>query len=223
MTDEKYQRGQIYTIRNITDNTMIYVGSTINMLAKRFGQHKRKCNSGKVDCSLYNYIENNDWGNWYIELYEDYPCNNKKELERREGQVIRDIGTINMRIPGRTRKEYYHINIDNIKENKKKYYHENLDKILENAKNYYKDNKQTINERTKIYYQNNKEILLENAKKYHEDNKDVILEKKKEYYKKVILEKNKEKVCCEICGAFLTKAYLKKHQQSKKCLAVANK
>jgi hypothetical protein len=163
--DERYQRGQIYTIRNITDDTLIYVGSTINMLAKRFDRHKRDFKSGKNKISLYNYIENNDWTLWYIELYEDFPCNNKKELDRREGQVIREVGTINKNIAGRTDKEWY---------------------------------------------EENKEVILEKNKKYYEDNKEKLLEKRK------------EKVCCEICGAFATNSHLKRHQQSKKCLAVAN-
>ena len=72
--DERYQRGQIYTIRNINDDTMIYVGSTINTLPKRFHTHKNDCKWGK-NVSLYNYITDNDWTGWYIELYENFPCN----------------------------------------------------------------------------------------------------------------------------------------------------
>jgi len=193
--DERYKRGQIYTIRNINDDTMIYVGSTIDNLPRRFYKHKLACKNSE-NISLYNYITDNDWTNWYIELYEVYPCNNRYELDRKEGQIIREIGTINKCIAGRTKKEYREDNKDVLLENKKKYYEGNKEILLENAKNYYDDNKQKINERTKIYYQNNKEILL---------------------------EKFKEKVCCDICGAFLTKPYLKRHQKSKKCLVVANK
>jgi hypothetical protein len=42
----------------------------------------------------------------YIYIYEDFPCNSKQELNRREGEVIREIGTINKQIAGRTKKEY---------------------------------------------------------------------------------------------------------------------
>jgi hypothetical protein len=76
--DERYIRGVIYTIRNITDDTMIYVGSTINNLSKRFYTHKKDCKYGKSGISLYKHIIENDWSNWYIELYEDYPCNNRR-------------------------------------------------------------------------------------------------------------------------------------------------
>ena len=44
--DERYKRGMIYTIRNIKDDTMIYVGSSINNLSKRFCHHKGACNKG---------------------------------------------------------------------------------------------------------------------------------------------------------------------------------
>ena len=31
---------------------------------------------------FYQYVD--DWDNWYIELYENFPCNNKEELNKRE-------------------------------------------------------------------------------------------------------------------------------------------
>ena len=146
--DERYKRGMIYTIRNIKDDEMIYVGSTINNLSKRFDNHKTCCKAGRA-CSLYSYVDNNDWTDFYIELYEAYPCNNKKELNRREGQVIREIGSINKCIAGRTQKEYKKDNYDKIKkwrednpEYNKKYYEGNA----EYFKEYYKDNIDKINE-----------------------------------------------------------------------------
>jgi hypothetical protein len=49
----------------------------------------------------------NEYGvdNLYIELYEMYKCNTK-ELVKREGEIIRQIGTLNKNIAGRTLKEY---------------------------------------------------------------------------------------------------------------------
>jgi hypothetical protein len=187
--DERYKRGMIYTIRNIKDDTMIYVGSTINNLSKRFDAHKRKCKSTACsNISLFEMIENNDWSDWYIELYEAYPCNNKRELERREGEVIRQIGTINKCIVGRTGKEYRDDNANKIKENKKKYREENIDKEKARFKKWYKENADKIKD---------------NAKKYREDNVDKI----------------KEKVCCDICGLFVRKDGLTRHQKSKSCIS----
>jgi len=158
--DERYKRGMIYTIRNIKDDTMIYVGSTINNLSKRFNYHKKDCKGG-LGVSLYSHIVDNDWSNWYIELYENYPCNNRTELNRKEGEVIREIGTINKCIAGRTTKEYYEMNADIIKENKKKYYEMNADKIKENKKNYRVVNADKVKETRKKYYDKNADIIKE--------------------------------------------------------------
>lgn len=128
--DERYKRGMIYTIRNYTDDTMIYVGSTINTLSKRFYNHKIDYKTGR-SLSLYLFIDNDDWTDWYIELYEQYPCNNKKELERREGEVIREIGTINKNIAGRTHKEWRENKKNEIDAKKKKYYENNKNMINE--------------------------------------------------------------------------------------------
>jgi hypothetical protein len=179
--DERYKEGKIYAIRNITDDTIIYVGSTIRSLTQRFNKHKSDCKSGKT-CSLYKYIDNNDWTLWYIELYENYPCNSKKELNKREGKLIRDIGTLNMNIAGRTSQEYRTENADKWKEINKKYREDNVDKIKEKRKKYYKDNADNIKEQHKIYREENVDILKERQKKYGEkyrkQNKDIIKEKR---------------------------------------------
>ena len=189
--DERYKRGIIYTIRNIKDDTMIYVGSTINNLSKRFDSHKRTCKAG-TSFNLYKHIENNDWTDWYIELYEAYPCNNKKELNQREGQVIREIGSINKCIAGRTKKEYYNDNAEYFKEINKTYYEDNAEKYKKQRKEYYNENAEKYKEYSKTYYENNADIIK---------------------------EKRKEKVCCDICGVFSTKNHLARHQKSKKCVS----
>jgi hypothetical protein len=210
--DERYKRGMIYTIRNIKDDTMIYVGSTINNLSKRFDNHKKCCKYSKSGMKLYSLIENNDWTDWYIELYEAYPCNNKKELNRREGEVIREIGTINKCIAGRTKKEYYKMNADIIKEDKKKYYEKNADIIKEKIKIHRVVNADKVKETRKKYYDKNADIIKENKKIFYEKNAEKISEKR-----------NKEKVCCDICGAFIGKHYLTRHQKTKNCTDIASK
>jgi hypothetical protein len=142
-----YSKGKIYTIRCRTDDDLIYVGSTIQSLSTRFAKHR---SNEKV--SLYKYINENcngDWSNWYIELYELCSCNSKMELEKREGELIREISTINRKIAGRTGKEYRNDNKEILKENRNEYYQENIEKILENKKIYYIENKETINEKRK--------------------------------------------------------------------------
>ena len=198
--DLRYQRGKIYTVRCYDDDTSIYVGSTIQKyLSARMGTHR----SDKT-CSLYKYV-NGNWDNWYIELYEEYPCDNKQLLEKREGEITRLIGNINKRIAGRTDKEYYEANKEKIKDQKKQYRNNNKDKI---------------EERGKKYYESNKEKILEQKKQYHNDNKEKIKEYKKQHYndnKEKINEKKKEKVICDNCNAEITKCYLTKHKKTNKC------
>ena len=221
--DERYKRGKIYTIRCRDDDSLVYVGSTIQPLAKRIGLH-RVASKKKPDLVLYKYV-NNDWDNWYIELYEVYPCNSKNELERREGEVIRQIGNLNCYIAGRDLKQYYQDNRDEILEHNKQYYQNNRDKILEKDKQYKKNNRDKIAEYKKQYLQENRDEIIEYRKQYHQDNRGKIIEKAKQHYQNnrdEILEKNKEKCKCDICGAEITKVYLKTHQKSAKCMS-ANK
>jgi hypothetical protein len=202
--DERYKRGKIYTIRCRDDNSSIYVGSTIDKLAKRMARHRKD-----KKCSLYQIVDD-DWDNWYIELYEDYPCDNKEQLRKREGEVIREIATINSNIAGRSRKDYYE---------------EFRDERLEKDKQRYQNNRDKILEHNKQYYQENRDMLIEYQKQYRQNNRDNILEKKKQYYENnrdELLEKRKEKCKCDICGAEITKLYLKNHQKTTKCMS-ANK
>ena len=127
-----YNDGKIYTIRCLTDKTLIYVGSTTQELSKRFGDHKSICKSEKwKNYKLYKEV-NGDWRNWYIELNQLYPCSCKEELKAKEGEIIRKIGTLNVRIEGRTKQEW---NEDN-KEHR-----------LEKQRNYNKINKEIISEK----------------------------------------------------------------------------
>ena len=131
-----YNNGKIYIIRFHNSNE-IYIGSTTQSLAVRYGNHKQNSNS-----SLYKVINNKyngDWTQCYYELYENYSCNNKEELCKKEGEVIRlfkndeNYDCINCRIAGRTQSEY---NIG--------YRKDNLEKEKERYKKYYDNNKEKI-------------------------------------------------------------------------------
>ena len=90
-----YSQGKIYTIRCRDDDSLIYVGSTTQILSQRLAGHKRLSTNLKYqNIKLYQTV-NNDWNNWYIELYELYPCTCKMELDKKEGEVIRNIATLN--------------------------------------------------------------------------------------------------------------------------------
>ena len=182
--DERYKKGKIYIVKCKYDDSLIYVGSTIRCLNVRFVEHR--CYK---DCSLYQFVKG-EWDNFYIELYEEYPCNNKKELLKREGEVIRLIGTINYKIAGRTSKEYRE---------------DNKEILAEKAKERREKNKEILTEKKKIYYENNKERLAEQKKKYREENKEKINERKR------------EKVKCDNCGFESLRDNISTHKKSKKC------
>ena len=204
----KYKNSKIYTIRCKIDNNLIYVGSTIQPLYKRWYEHKRKYNNENIN--EYNkllYIKIRELGIdlFYIELYEELNCENHEQLLKREGEVIRNIGTLNKIISGRTTKEYYQENKDNKKEYVKKYREENKDKIKE-----YKDeNKDKIKKRTEEYRNENKDKI----KKYREENKDK-MKKYREENKDKIKKNREEKITCD-CGGCVSKSHISRHYKSK--------
>jgi hypothetical protein len=135
--DNKYKNGKIYTIRYKNDDSLIYVGSTVTPLYKRFAKHKDCSKNTKYEnIQLYKKMKETDMKDWYIELYEDYPCERKEQLSQREGQVIRDIGTLNTRIEGRTKKEWEEANKEHIQEYQKEYQKEYKEKNKEKNKAY---------------------------------------------------------------------------------------
>jgi hypothetical protein len=135
--DNKYKNGKIYTIRYRNDDALIYVGSTVVPLCKRWSQHKTDSKKGKNENrQLYIKMNETDINDWYIELYEDCSYERREQLLQREGQVIREIGTLNMIISGRTNKEWFEENKTHVKEYKKEYH-----------KEYKEDNKEYIKEK----------------------------------------------------------------------------
>jgi len=100
-----YENGKIYVLRSHQTED-IYLGSTQQQLYKRFHQHKTHYNRWKE--GKKHYITSNElfkYDDCYIELLEEYPCDNKMELCRREGELIRSINCVNKFIAGRTKAE----------------------------------------------------------------------------------------------------------------------
>ena len=146
-----YSNGKIYTIRFYNSNE-IYIGSTTQSLAVRFGGHKRNISSSvnKIINSKYE----GKWDECYYELYENFSCYNKEELSKKEGEIIRlfkndeNYDCINCRIAGRSQSEY------NVQ-----YRKDNLERERERDKKYYYENKEKKSKAHKIWYENNKEKL----------------------------------------------------------------
>ena len=179
-----YMKGKIYTIRCRNDNSLIYVGSTIETLCKRFSVHRGHSKLEQFKHKmLYIEVVKTGWDDWYIELHEYCPSKTLEELLKREGEVTRLIGTLNKNIAGRTMKEYYIDNRTNILNNKSQYYVENKDTINEKMKQYYINNREYISNYKSQYYVDNKDTINEKMKQYYVDNKDTINQKSKTYQK----------------------------------------
>jgi hypothetical protein len=177
-----YQKGKIYKLWSPQGTEEeVYYGSTIEDLRKRKSKHKysKVCKSN-ILFEKYDDVR--------IEVIEEYPCNSKAELNKKEGEYIRNNKCLNKRIEGRTKKEY--------------------------QKEYNEINKEKIAERKKKYNEINKEKIAETKKKYKEQNKEYLKEKNKEYREKN-KEYLKEKITCE-CGCLIRKSNLSIHQKTPK-------
>jgi hypothetical protein len=70
MMSDKYKNGKIYTIRHKNDDSLIYVGSTIQPLCKRWHQHKEILNNKNhksYNMLLYQKMRATNVNDWYIE------------------------------------------------------------------------------------------------------------------------------------------------------------
>lgn len=177
----KYQNSKIYKL--VSPHTdEIYIGSTVQRLCHRLSGHKRDCREGKI-CTNKKLFE---LGGVKIILIEEFPCDNKEQLLKRERHHIENNECLNIQIPGRTRKEYY------------------------------QEHKEHLSKKSKIRYENNKEEIAEKGKEYREKNQEEIKQKKKEYREKnkdKIKKRKLEKKICE-CGSTYSHCQFARHKKS---------
>ena len=192
-TPMNYSKCCIYKIEHNDDDTLVYVGHTTNF-EKRKTQHKINCYNDKqkpYNYKVYQMIrENGGWDAFKMIEVEKYPCADKREAERRENEVIKELrASMNTYKSFRTKNE-----------------------ITEYHTNYRELHKEKLQERDKKYYEQNKPKKQEYNKEYYESNKQKILHQMKESY-----ETKNVKVKCE-CGCEIVKSKLKQHQARKKHL-----
>ena len=105
-----YSNGKIYIIKD-AENDKVYVGSTNGPLNKRLSKHFWSRNS-KTQMPIYAAIRDIGKSCFYIELIEDYACDNITQLKAREGYWIRYYKSwlaeygYNQKVEGRAVKEY---------------------------------------------------------------------------------------------------------------------
>ena len=195
-----YKNGKIYCIRNSVDND-IYIGSTCSPLSKRMSGHRTDTKARPKTCSkLYQKMKEIGLDKFYIELLLEYPCENKEQLQAKEGEYIRKYGTLNNLVAGRSKKEQYI---------------ECRETILQKQKEYDKRNREKVLERKREYTARTKDKKREYDKEYRDKNAELLKEKKRQQFQHR-KEKGNIKVMCETCGSFYTEYCKKAHFQTKK-------
>lgn len=161
-----YSKGKIYKLWSPSKN-LVYYGSTTQTLAQRLGKHlgnyKSYIKNNPKQCYITSFLilECEDYK---IELLEDYPCNNKQQLYKKEGEYQKANDCVNMVIAGREKKEGAMI-----------HYQKNKEKYIESATKRYEENK----EAKKIY--DKSEARKEYRKQYWLKKKEQIKEYQKQY------------------------------------------
>ena len=113
--------GMIYVIKN-TVNNMLYVGSTSGELNIRMKQHLRDMYK-HPNIKLYRAMKEFQPSNFYINLLEEFACENIRQLRKQEGKYIRIIKPeLNKNIAGRSVEEYKEDNKDALRVYRKLYY-----------------------------------------------------------------------------------------------------
>lgn len=196
-----YSQGKLYQIIcHVTGKR--YVGSTCKTLSERLNGHnysKRKWETYGTGnyCSSYEVLEH---GDYYIELIENFPCETKLELLKRERYWTNQIECVNKHTQQGLKleiglKEYN-------KYNHAKYRLKHSEEINEKSRNYYHNNKEKISIKNKTY----KNINKEHVKQIH----------LKSYLKNRTKQQAKRsaKVLCD-CGTMYAHSHRSDHIKSK--------
>ena len=188
-----FKKGKIYMLEPSCEYEEgdIYYGSTTQPLNKRYHQHKSQYFQGsKTKTKSVFLFEKYGLENIKIQLIKEIIFKTKEELNKEEGDYIRNNKCINKQIAGRTRQEWIETNKDKISKDRKEYKLKNYECLIEKLKVFRIKNKDKKKEQDKIYYKKNREkILLQ-----HEQNKDHLNLIKKNIMKKINQKfKKKEK------------------------------
>ena len=203
MSANRYAKGQIYTIRSHqTDD--VYIGSTCTALHKRMSHHRDDFKQWKEGKRSYiTSFEIVKYDDAYIELLEDFPCDAKKELDRREGQLIRQNACVNKCVPGRTHAEYREDNKERVYENQRLWVERNRERVAENQRSWREENQEKKKQYDREYQQVHKIVCNARSKAHWEANKESISQFRL------------EKVTCE-CGAVVCRSYISTHKKSER-------
>ena len=148
-------------IKHTTNLLMIFTLEVPHRNCERMRQHRQHSKLNyHFNFPIYKAFREHGIEHFYIELVEKCPCNDRDELRKTEGKYIRTLSpSLNMRIAGRLKNEYYEDNRDTLIQKVKEYAERNREKVLQNKRDYY--------QRTRDY---RKEYNI----KYNEEHKEEI-------------------------------------------------
>ena len=107
MVDD-YSDSTIYRIYNRNNPNDFYIGSS-RCITERISSHYSKCNNennSHYNLKLYTHIrENGGWGDWVIDGFYSFSCDNDEELREKEQEFINRLKpTLNIKRAGKTEK-----------------------------------------------------------------------------------------------------------------------
>jgi hypothetical protein len=146
-----------------------YVGST-HRFNSRKATHKSDCYnelSPRYNLEAYQYIrDHGGWYNFVIIVIEEYCCNNKRELEKRE-QYWKEIYGSNIgKRAYADKKKYYMVNKEELAIKNKQYYLDHKDGILTKLKTDYASD-ESKRQHKRDYYLKNREHILNQRQLYY--------------------------------------------------------
>ena len=211
-----YQNTIIYKIEHIEKENLIYVGHTTNWDRRKYS-HKHRClneNNSKHNLKVYQMMrDNGGWEMFRMIEIEKYPCNDRREADKRECEVMKELrSNMNMifsYVSEEDKRNYIESHKEERKINNCIYREKNVDFIKKKKKEYQELNKDRIFEKKKHYRELNKDKIKDKKKDYHERNIEKIHEKKRQYY-----QANKERIKEKSRIRYLnSKEKLKEHNQ----------
>lgn len=155
-----YSKGKIYRIC-APGCEQVYIGSTTREIRRRFQIHKSAFRHYTDERKYYSSFEILKHDGAKIELIEDFPCSSRRELERREGEIIKATqNVINRNLAGRTKEQYQFDMKEHISQKNREYFATHKKQANECARIRYVQNKDTINARNRARYAAKKNLNL---------------------------------------------------------------
>lgn len=195
-----YENGKIYKLQH--NDGHFYIGSTYATLRGRLQKHKESC-IREPQRKVYKHI-NNEWDKVRILLIEEFSCETKQQLLKREDEYIQKelknplclncIGAVlnveqRLEYNRQYNPQYYEEKREDIRQKQAEYYEENKEKIKEAVKEYRQENREQYLQSQREYYEKNKEEILAKMKEHRDTNKEQIQERRR-----IQREENKEQI-----------------------------